>query len=573
VALAAARPRKIRIGDLLVREGVITPAQLQAALAEQKKTGRKLGRVLIDNGYLTDDQLMDILSRQLGIPYVDLTHYNVDDRVARLIPETHARRFRVLALEERPDGVLVGMADPTDIFAYDEVARLLDRPVWIAVVKEADLLRSLDAVYRRSEEISGLAAELEQEVARREVDLQALGREEGGADAPVVRLLRTVLEDAVQVGGSDVHFEPDERELRIRVRIDGVLRTQTTADRRIAAALVSRLKLMAGLDIAEKRLPQDGRFNIRVGEAAVDVRMSVMPVQYGESVVLRLLNPAAGQMQLEALGMPGPLLERFRRLVALPQGLVLVTGPTGSGKTTTLYAALNAVNRAETKIVTVEDPVEYRLHGVSQVQVNPKVDLTFARVLRAILRHDPDVVFVGEMRDAETVDIGLKAALTGHRVFSSLHTNDALATPLRLIDMGAAPYLVAEALRGVVAQRLLRRVCEDCAEPDPLIPAQRVYVERGLGGDLARARFRKGRGCTYCHGTGYRGRVAAFELLELDETLIRPLHDGDLDGFRAAARRQPGYRSLRHAALQLAAGGHTTVAEVMRVTVAEAGGV
>jgi MSHA biogenesis protein MshE len=561
----AARPRKIRIGDLLVQNRVISQTQLDAALDDQRSSGRKLGRVLIDNGYLSEAQLMDFLSRQLDIPYVDLKYYNFDPQVVRLIPETHARRFRAVALEEGLQGVLVGMADPTDIFAYDELSRVVRRPLRLAVVKEADLLKALDVVYRRTEEITGLAAELEQELAGNEVDLGQLAATEGLTDAPVVRLLQSVFEDAVQVNASDIHIEPDERTLRIRFRIDGVLRVQTTADPRIASALASRLKLMAGLNIAERRVPQDGRFNVRVREHAVDVRMSVMPVQYGESVVMRLLDQSAGMLSLTQLGMPDAILSRFRKLVHKPHGMVLVTGPTGSGKTTTLYAALAEINRPERKIITVEDPVEYRLPGISQVQVNPQIELSFSRVLRSILRHDPDVVLVGEMRDAETVEIGLRAALTGHLVLSTLHTNDAVSTAIRLMDMGAKPFLVADALLAVVAQRLVRRICESCSEPAELEAGQRVYAEAALGPRAAEVGFRRGRGCAFCAGTGYRGRIGVYELIEMDEHMIKALHHGDAVAFEQAARDQPGYQSLQQTAIELAAEGSTTLEEVMRV--------
>jgi len=402
MSVTTIKPKKIRIGDLLIEHKIIAQEQLNAALADQKKSGRKLGRVLIESGYLTEDQLLDFLSRQLNIPYIELKRYQVKPEVVRLIPEAHARRFRVLALEDARDGLLLGMADPTDIFAYDELTRVLRRPIKLAVVREADLLKTIDIMYRRTAEISGLAQELEQEMSAYDVDLGALASAEGLTDAPVVKLLQTVFEDAIQVNASDIHIEPDEKELRIRFRQDGVLRIQTTAERKIASALVSRLKLMAGLDISEKRLPQDGRFSVRVRDKNIDVRLSTLPVQYGESAVMRLLNQSSGILDLEQLGLPAELLVRVRRLINHPHGMLLVTGPTGSGKTTTLYGALKELNKPVHKIITVEDPIEYRLPGINQVQVNTKIDLTFARVLRSVLRQDPDIILVGEMRDQET---------------------------------------------------------------------------------------------------------------------------------------------------------------------------
>ncbi len=561
----SSRPKKIRLGDLLIEHKVISQGQLQSALEDQKKSGRKLGRVLIELGYLSDDQLLNFLSQQLRLPYVDLRRYQFKAEIVRLIPETHARRFRVIALEERADGLVVGMADPTDLFAYDEIARVLHRPIRLAVVRESDLLKTIDIVYRRTEQISGLAAELEQELAAYEVDIGQLAATEGLADAPAVKLLQTMFEDAVQVRSSDIHIEPDETELRIRFRIDGMLRPQMTADPRIAPALVSRLKLMSGLDIAEKRVPQDGRLNVRVQNNNIDVRLSTMPTQYGESVVMRLLNKTTGVLTFDQLGMPAAMLERFRRYIHMPHGMVLVTGPTGSGKTTTLYAALTELNRPEVKVLTVEDPVEYRLRGINQVQVNPRIELSFARVLRSMLRQDPDIIMVGEVRDRETVEIGLRAAMTGHLVLSTVHANDAVDTALRLLDLGAEAYMIAASLRAILAQRLVRRICESCIEPAPPQPAERLFLEQELGAQAAALQFKRGRGCIHCNSTGYRGRIGVYELLEMDADLVRALHAGDLFKFQEAARRQAGFQSLRRGAIALAARGMTTMDEVMRV--------
>jgi MSHA biogenesis protein MshE len=375
-----------------------------------------------------------------------------------------------------------------------------------------------------------------------------------------------MFEDAVQVNASDIHIEPDEKELRIRFRLDGVLRVQTIADRRIASALVSRVKLMANLDISEKRLPQDGRTNIRIRDKNIDVRVSTMPVQYGESVVLRLLNPFSGVLGLEQVGMPKNILERFRRLIHNPNGMVLVTGPTGSGKTTTLYAALKELNKPEFKILTVEDPVEYRLAGINQVQTNAKIELTFARVLRSMLRQDPDIILVGEMRDQETAEIGLRAAMTGHLVLSTLHTNDAISTALRLTDMGVEPFMVAASLRGIISQRLVRRICESCAEPYELPAAQMAIVRAEAGDKADQLKFKRGRGCSHCNGTGYSGRIGVFEYLEMDNALVDALHAKDTGQFEVAAKQQPGFQTLRRSAIILAAQGQTTMDQVVRAT-------
>jgi MSHA biogenesis protein MshE len=567
VAIPASRPKKVRIGDLLIASKIISQEQLNTALADQKKSGRKLGRVLIENGFITEEQLLTLLSQQLQIPHIDIKRFHYKPDVVRQLPETHARRFRAMVLDDNREGVLIGMADPTDIFAYDELSRVLHRPLRLAVVKEADLLAAIDKVYRRTQEISGLAQELEQELSAYSVDIGELAATEGLADAPVVKLLQSMFEDAVQVNASDIHIEPDERELRIRFRLDGVLRVQTTADRRIAGAVVSRLKLMAGLDISEKRLPQDGRFNVRVRDKSIDVRMSTMPVQFGESVVMRLLNQFTGVLKLERVGMPSAMLARFREMIRAPNGMVLVTGPTGSGKTTTLYGALSELNRPESKILTVEDPVEYRLPGINQVQVNTRIELTFARVLRSMLRQDPDIILVGEMRDQETAEIGLRAAMTGHLVLSTLHTNDAVSTALRLIDMGVEPFMVAASVRGIVSQRLVRRICESCSQPYELEPAVRAILHAELGDAVAeRLKFRRGAGCTHCNGIGYQGRIGIFEFLEMDDALMRTLHQNNPVAFAEAAKKQKGYQSLRRSAIALAAQGHTTMAQVLRAT-------
>ncbi|OGI51236.1 MAG: MSHA biogenesis protein MshE [Candidatus Muproteobacteria bacterium RIFCSPHIGHO2_02_FULL_65_16] len=564
--VTAEKPKKIRIGDVLIAHKIISQEQLNAALVEQKKSGRKLGRVLIENGFISEDQLLTFLSQQLNIPYIDLRRYNYKPDVVRLIPEAHARRFRAIALEDGRDALFVGMADPTDIFAYDELARVLRRPLRLAVVKEADLLKTVDRVYRRTEEISGHAQDLEQELTAHGVDLGELAATEGLTDAPVVKLLQSVFEDAIQVNASDIHVEPDEKEVRIRFRLDGVLRVQTTADRRIAGAMVSRIKLMAGLDISEKRMPQDGRASVRVRDKSIDVRISTMPVQHGESVVLRLLNQLTGILDLDRLGMPKNMLERFRRLIHQPTGMVLVTGPTGSGKTTTLYGALKELNRPEYKILTVEDPVEYRLPGINQVQVNPKIELTFARVLRSMLRQDPDIILVGEMRDQETAEIGLRASMTGHMVLSTLHTNDAVSSALRLLDMGAEAYMVAASLRGIVSQRLVRRICESCSEPVELSPAMKAIVRSEAGDKTDALQFRRGRGCSHCNGSGYLGRVGVFEYLEMDDALVEAMHSGDPMKFAAVAKKQPGFQPLRRSAIVLAAQGQTSMEQVVRAT-------
>ncbi len=558
------RQRKVRIGDLLVQAGLISELQLQQALQEQKRTGSKLGRAVIDMGLVSEVKLLTALSEQLQIPFIELRHFKFDQNLVQSLPEAVARRFRAIVLTREGGGLLVGMSDPLDLFALDEMERILKTRVLPAVVREAELLATLDLVYRRTSEIASIAGELEGELQDSDFDLSKLGAD-NTSEAPVVRLLQTLFEDAVQMKASDIHIEPDEGVVRIRQRIDGVLSEQVMKEARVASALVMRLKIMSGLDISEKRLPQDGRFNIRVKNRSLDVRVSTMPVQFGESVVMRLLDQSAGIFHLDASGMPADLLARFRRLLQSPYGMVLVTGPTGSGKTTTLYAGLSELNSPEKKIITVEDPVEYRLPRVNQVQVNAKIDLSFARVLRAALRQDPDIVLVGEMRDQETAEIGLRAALTGHLVLSTLHTNDAQTSAMRLIDMGAEPFLVASALNAVLAQRLVRRVCENCMEEHVPEPQQLLWLERLHGSSLAGRTFKLGAGCHQCHNSGYQGRIGVYELLEMDEAMIAALRRNDPQSFAEAAQRNPYYRPLAACALDYALAGVTSVEEVLKV--------
>jgi MSHA biogenesis protein MshE len=550
---------------LLVENKLITPEQLQIAVDIQKSSGKDLGRVLIENGYISEEALFQFWAQQLNVDYIDLKHRDIKPDIVKLIPESKARRFRVIAIDQDGSGLQLGMADPTDIFAFDEINAMLQRPLKAVLVKEDDLVKAIDTMYRRSAEISGLVAELQHQIAASEKIAHPRRSAETSSDAPVVKLLQTILEDAIQVNASDVHIEPGQNDLMLRFRIDGMLRTQTTADRSIANPLLSRLKLMAHLDIAERRLPQDGRFNIVIHDKNIDVRVSTMPLETGEAAVLRLLNQSAGILDLNQVGMPQTTLDKLRQVMRSPHGLVLVAGPTGSGKTTTLYAMLKELNNPSVKIITAEDPVEYRLPGISQVQINPKVDLSFARILRAILRHDPDIVLIGEMRDSETAQIGLRAAMTGHFVLSTLHTNDAISTVLRLIDMEAEPYLIAGALRGILAQRLVRRVCDNCATTDDLEPNTRIFFERELASE-GEAVFKKGTGCTYCNQTGYLGRIGVYEYLAITPELAELLHQGEVMQFSRQAAQQDGYQNLKQSAFQLAAKGLTTLDEVMRVS-------
>ncbi|HHX8511215.1 TPA: GspE/PulE family protein [Vibrio diabolicus] len=560
-----------RLGDLLVEEGIVSEEQIQQALNAQRSTGQKLGDALIDLGFITEKQMLDFLSQQLGLPLIDLGRAPVDAEAVQILPEVHARRLRAMVVARNGDTLRVAMSDPADLFTQESLMNLLgEYNLEFIVASERQLISSFDRYYRRTKEIASFAEQLHEE----HKDEQSFDYGIDGTDSEevtVVKLVNSMFEDAVQVGASDIHIEPDDQILRLRQRIDGVLHETILNEVNIASALVLRLKLMAHLDISEKRLPQDGRFNIKVRGQSIDIRMSTLPTQYGESVVMRLLNQSAGLRPLEESGLPPDLLARLRRQLARPHGMILVTGPTGSGKTTTLYGALSELNEPGKKIITAEDPVEYRLPRITQVQVNSKIDLTFSRVLRTFLRQDPDIILVGEMRDQETVEIGLRAALTGHLVLSTLHTNDAVDSALRMIDMGAPGYLVASAVRAVVAQRLVRRVCPDCKTEDHLDESRQQWLAGRFPNQVSTI-FYKGAGCQNCNLTGYRGRIGVFEMLELEQEMMDKLRANDAVGFAQAARRSENYKPLLASAMELALQGTVSLDEVMTLGEGDASG-
>ncbi len=563
------RPKlKKRLGDLLVDEQIISEAQLIEALGLQKKTGRKLGATLIASKAISEQQLLTFLAQQLNVPFVDISQKRIDPEIVKLLPEVQARRYRALVIEADDNTATVGMSDPADLTALDSLHPILSpRTINIVAVRESQLLSAFDSLYRRTADIESFAHQLDEEYDESaDFELGALTFDDGDEEeATVGKLLNTIFEDAVQARASDIHIEPDEKQLRIRMRVDGVLQENVLSESRIASALVLRLKLMSGLDISEKRLPQDGRCNIKVKGKSIDVRISTMPIQFGESVVMRLLDQSGGVLTLEQTGLPEYLLVRFRNIIKRPHGMVLVTGPTGSGKTTTLYGALSELNQASKKIITVEDPVEYRLSRINQVQVNPKIDLSFSNVLRTALRQDPDIIMVGEMRDHETVEIGLRGALTGHLVLSTLHTNDAISSAIRLIDMNAPGYLVASSLRAIIAQRLVRKICDNCAAAYQPEAGELLWL-RGLAGkNIDNISFKVGTGCQNCNYIGYRGRIGIFELLELDENMMNALKRDDTEDFAKQAKLSPHYKPLAAAALDYAALGMTSVEEVLRL--------
>ena len=556
--------KRVRIGDLLVEKQLISEGQLKLALDEQKHSGKKIGRVLIDLGLITERKMLETLGNYLSVPFVNMADYDIDKAIVKKIPESVARRYQTVVLQEAGKAFLIGMSDPSDLVARDEIQSILAKPLIPCIMRESEILAALDNVYTRQGEMEKFATELEGQLTDIALEFEdAQGTDD--SDAPVVRLLNSILENAVQSRASDVHIEPDEKVLRVRFRVDGSLQEQIMKEKRIANALVLRLKLISNLNISEKRLPQDGRFHLEILGRRMDVRIATMPTAWGEAVVLRLLDQSGGILKLENLGMPHDVRKRFELLIERPHGLILVTGPTGSGKTTTLYGALNKINTADRKIVTAEDPVEYRLERINQVQINPQIKLDFAAILRSVLRHDPDVIMIGEMRDAETVSIGIKASLTGHLVLSTLHTNDAVSSALRLADMGVEPYLVASSLRAVMAQRLIKKLCQYCKTSFPPEPREAIWLSN-MAPNYVNRQFFTAAGCHHCNRTGYSGRIGVYELLELDEHMLHALRDLDSNGFIEAARANPHFVSMAERALELAIEGVTSLAEVFRIS-------
>jgi MSHA biogenesis protein MshE len=562
-ASRAERPEKIRLGELLLAMRLITPDQLKVVLEQHLRSGKKVGKLFVDAGHINEDQLGQAVAQLYRAKFVDLKSVELVPDVVKRLTEAQARHHKVIVLEDHRTSYLVGFADPSDLVATDEVARLLKREVQIAVVGEQALAATLDRVYRKADQASGIAKELEQDIG----DSYGGNFASAGStdDSAVARLVTTIFDDAIRLGASDVHIEPQEHKLVVRFRVDGILQAAMEAEPKIAPAVLSRLKILSGLNISEKRLPQDGRFALTIRDSVIDTRLSTLPCQFGESAVMRILSTGAGPRKLDKIGMPEELLARFRAATQRSSGLILVTGPTGSGKTTTLYSALSELNTVDTKIITAEDPVEYRLPGIIQVQINDKIEFTFGAVLRSVLRQDPDVILVGEMRDSETASIGLRAAITGHLVFSTLHTRDAAGTPVRLLDMGVPPVMVASALQAVVAQRLVRTNCESCAVPYQPAPQELAWLRGELDEPTGQARYLKGKGCPKCGGSGFRGRVGIYELLELNQALVAFILRGDTEGFQKAAREQMRGRNMQCNGLHQAMAGRTTIAEVMRV--------
>ncbi|TGE34189.1 ATPase, T2SS/T4P/T4SS family [Desulfosporosinus sp. Sb-LF] len=565
----ALRQERKRLGEILIAGGVITPDQLQEALVLQKSLGLRLGEVFIKRGLVTEDDILRTMQSQLGLPTVDLDRVTIHEQILNSVPEAVLRKYSVLPVEITNNQLHLATSDPTDYFALEDVRLASGLMVKPCLAKKSDILRVLDQWYGRGEA---------EKAARQYVQQTGLAPVAAAAQAasmltdaaeeeanPVVKFLNNIIETSVNNKASDVHIEPIEEELRVRFRIDGVLREVMRTPIAMAGPIVSRIKIMADLNIAEKRLPQDGRISFLVGGRPIDLRVSTTPTMYGEKVVMRILDKSGVVLKKEALGLNERDAHAFDELIKKPYGIVLVTGPTGSGKTTTLYTAINALNTPEKNIVTLEDPVEFNFKGINQTQVNPKAGLTFATGLRSLLRQDPDIIMVGEMRDAETAEISMRAALTGQLVLSTIHTNDAASAINRLMDMGIEPFLISASLVGIIAQRLMRRICPVCVS-EYQASTNEIHL-LGLDDDQALT-LKKGKKCPACHDTGYRGRIAIFEIMPITSG-HRSLIDSKVttDKFREFAVEQ-GMASLKQAAIELVLQGTTTIEELLRVTYA-----
>ncbi|HSH23216.1 MAG TPA: ATPase, T2SS/T4P/T4SS family [Acidimicrobiales bacterium] len=552
-----------QLGALLVQAKLLSQEQLDAALAEQAQTQRSLGRILIDSRLVTEGDLVAMLARQIGLEYVDLAEVSVDPTAAGLISASLARRYQALPIGWDDQRLVLAMADPSNVFAVDDIRTVTKREIKVVVGTRAGILEAIDKFNRMDGEAESISAQAASE-QQAEDDLSNV--REVVEDAPIVKLVNMLITQAVADRASDIHIEPGERDLRVRYRIDGVLHEVMRPPKSIQSGIISRLKIMADLNIAERRVPQDGRVNVNLGGRAVDLRVATLPTVYGEKIVMRILDKSTALLKLGDLGFLPSSMERFAQSYRKPYGTILVTGPTGSGKSTTLYATLNILNEDSKNIITVEDPVEYRLAGINQVQTNNKAGLTFAAALRSILRSDPDIVLVGEIRDRETATIAIEAALTGHLVLSTLHTNDAATTPTRLIEMGVEPYLVASALDCIVAQRLARRLCERCREPyrTSLGDLQQAGWEVESDDDQTPELFRPV-GCQHCGRTGYRGRFAIHEVLTVTEDIERLIVDREhSEDIKKMAVAQ-GMVTLRQAGLTHVRQGTTSIEEILRV--------
>ncbi len=566
-----------RLGDLLVKEKVITPEQLDKAIKMQKENGFRLGSALVKLGFLSDEDVTNFLSRQYGVPAINLSYFEIDGSVVKLVPYETAKRYQILPLSRVGASLSIAMVDPTNVFAMDDIKFMTGFNIEPVVASEAAIMEGIEKAYSvsREEDLEKVMASVNEmdtdvELAADEQDLGLDQLEKQAEEAPIVKLVNIILSDAVKRGASDIHIEPYEKEYRVRFRIDGMLQPIMNPPLRMKDAITSRIKIMAKLDISEKRLPQDGRIMLKMNiggkKKQLDYRVSTLPTLWGEKVVLRLLDKENLRLDMTKLGFEADSLVKFEKAILKPYGMVLVTGPTGSGKTNTLYSSISRLNQPDTNIMTAEDPVEFQLNGVNQVQMKESIGLNFATALRAFLRQDPNIILVGEIRDFETAEIAIKAALTGHLVLSTLHTNGAPETISRLMNMGIEPFLVATSVHMIVAQRLVRRVCKDCAETLDL-PVQ-TLIEAGFSPEEAKkAKPKKGKGCTVCNSTGYKGRCGLYEVMEVDDEIRELILVGASAVELKKKAIERGMLTLRRSGLVKIMEGVTTLEEVARETI------
>ena len=560
----------MRLGDLLIAAGTITQEELEKGLALQKEQKGRLGEVLISNGIITEQQLIEALQMQLGIEFIDLTKVNIPTELAQVVPKNIAKQYTVVPIRAVKDELYLAMSDPLNFYAIEEVRKAVRRKV-VPVLATKDAIEHSIQILYGNEGAARAIEEMRREAGGAETAPEAdtaftsnqLG-DDSVSSAPTIRLVNSIIERAVLERASDIHLEPHETELLVRMRIDGIMQDILTVPRDLQNSVLSRIKIMAGLNIAERRVPQDGRFNVRVKDKNIDLRVSTLPTVYGEKIVCRLLDKSGGRIALEAIGLTEEGLAAIKNLLKYRNGVILVVGPTGSGKTTTMYSMIHEINTRDVNLVTLEDPVEYNIEGVNQVQINEKVGLTFASGLRSILRQDPDIIAVGEIRDGETADIAMRAAITGHVVLSTIHTNDAVGTIERLEDIGVEPYLVASAMRGMVSQRLLRKICPNCKQA--YTATEEELRDLDIPDEVGLTLYR-GKGCPNCFNTGFRGRTAVVEVMTLNSKLRRLIADGAPRAAIEDELHKPGsgFVSLRESAINLARQGVTTASEILRV--------
>ncbi|MBZ5700545.1 MAG: type IV-A pilus assembly ATPase PilB [Acidobacteriia bacterium] len=570
----------VRLGEILIKESLITQEQLQKALEHQRTNGGKLGSCLAKLGFITDDDITGVLSRQYGVPSINLKFYEIDPAVIKLIPQDTATRYQVIPLSRVGSVLTIAMTDPTNVFAMDDIKFMTGFNVEPVVASESAIAEAITRFYgaasAQQEDLSKMMSELvdeeeqDVELAAEEAEMDASALERVAEEAPIIKLVNMILTNAVKMGASDIHVEPYEMEMRVRYRVDGILQTVMTPPMRVKDAITSRMKIMAKLDIAEKRLPQDGRIMIKYKadgkKKELDFRVSTVPTLYGEKIVLRLLDKENLRLDMTKLGFEPESLAKFERNILRPYGMVLVTGPTGSGKTNTLYSSVAKLNTVETNIMTAEDPVEFQLQGVNQVQMKEQIGLNFAAALRAFLRQDPNIILVGEIRDFETAEIAVKAALTGHLVLSTLHTNDAPSTISRMMNMGIEPFLVATSVNLICAQRLVRRICANCKEVLD-IPVQ-ALIDAGYSPEEAKTtKVYHGKGCSTCNKGGYKGRAGLYEVMEITDELKELILVGASALELKKKAIETGMITLRRSGLIKAAAGVTTLEEVLRETV------